>query len=154
MIEIEHLVNELGLQGVTGEFEKASESDIAKLESQIGATLPREYREFLGLCGPCLFENDVVFDSVQHSPWTSDGAEMLDVLYGVSSDPGFDVGSVNTRLKNDLPKQVIAVGHDPGSNLILMSIENGDVQFLDKDTGKTYLIAQNFGAFLQSFRLR
>jgi hypothetical protein len=72
----------------------------------------------------------------------------------VSDDAGFDLAQINKRLRGNIPQNAIAIGHDSGSNLILLNLETEQISFFDKDTGKTYLIAPTFNAFLKSFHLR
>jgi len=95
-----------------------------------------------------------VFSSIEPSPWSVDQNECFDLFYGCSPDPGFDLCRINTRLKGDIPEGTIAIGHDPGSNLILLAWNTNQVLFFDKETGKTFLIAANFDNFLNSFHRR
>jgi hypothetical protein len=142
----------LGLQGKFGDFVPAVDEDIAAVEEGLRVKLPDEYKVFLKRYGASLFGADVGFRSNEPSPWAVNGVESFDLFYGVSDDPGFDLRQINERLRGDIPVGAIAIGHDPGSNLILLS--DGEVLFFDKETGSTYRIAQSFGKFLSSFELR
>lgn len=148
------LINELGLQGIKGNFERAGEAQILETEMKLKLRLPEEYKKFLREFGASLFTQDVIFTPKEPSPWAVDGNERFDIFYGVSTDPGFDLCRVNTRLKGDIPAQTIAIGHDPGSNLILLSLDTNQVRFFDKESGMTFLIAANFQDFLKSFHRR
>jgi len=103
------LINDLGLQGVKGDFEPASDAQIIETETNLKLRLPGEYKKFLREFGASLFTEDVVFTPKEPSPWAVDGNECFDVFYGVSADPGFDLCLVNTRLKGDIPTQTIAI---------------------------------------------
>lgn len=149
-----YLINSFGLQGVKGGFEGASEAQINETEKSIKSSLPEEYRKFLREFGASLFTDDVVFTPIEPSPWAVGGDECFDAFYGISADPGFDLCRVNARLKGNLPNETIAIGHDSGSNLILLSLATHQILFLDKETGKTYVIAADFENFLKSFHHR
>ena len=142
----------LGLQRVFGEFAPASDGDIAATEADLQVKLPYDYRIFLKHYGASLFGADVGFRSREASPWAVNGVESFDLFYGVADDSDFDLRQINERLRGDIPAGTIAIGHDPGANLILLS--GSDVLFFDRETGKTYEIAESFGAFLRSFELR
>lgn len=148
------IVEQLGLQGVNGEFQGANEARLNEAEQQLGVHFPKDYRDFLRQHGVSLFAQDVVFTPIEPSPWAMEGDECFDIFYGVSDDAGFDLAHINIRLRGDIPQNAIAIGHDSGSNLILLDLETDQIRFFDKDTGKTYLIASNFGAFLKSFHVR
>ena len=148
------LINvKFGLQGITGKFVGASDSYIVELEQQFGFTLPRSYREFLQKFGASLFTEDVGFRPIEPSPWAVNGMESFDGFYGMSHDPRFDLQRVNTRLRGVVAEMMTVIGHDPGSNLLLLSA-SGEVYFYDRETGKQYLCARDFGSFLSSFEKR
>jgi hypothetical protein len=144
----------LPLKGVTGEFERASNAQIAELEKKLNVKLPEDYLDFLQKFGPSLFTEDVVFTSIESSAWAVNGDECFDLFYGVSANAGCDLCNINVRLVGDIPSKAIAIGHDSGSNLILLKLDTDQVLFFDKETGKTFLIACGFNAFLKSFRRR
>lgn len=154
MIMKQELIEKLGLQGVAGELNGASESQIIKSEAKLKIRLPDDYKEFLRKFGPSLFTEEVVFTPIEPSPWAIDGDECFDVFYGISTDSGFDVAQINNRLKGEIPDGTIAIGHDSGSNKILLFLDTNQVRFLDKETGVTFLIAHNFGDFLKTFHRR
>jgi hypothetical protein len=146
------LINELGLRGVNGEFKGASLSQIAETEKNLNLALPDDYRRFLQEFGVALFAEEVAIKPIEPSPWSVDGKECFDIFYGVSADPAFDLCRINTRLKGDIPIGTIAIGHDSGSNLVLLSLVDNQIRFFDKETGKTFLIATSFTDFLNSFQ--
>jgi hypothetical protein len=147
------ILEHLGLQGLSGQFASATGSEVAELEAQIGFKLPESYKEFLKEFGASLFTESVGFRSVEPSPWAVDGVESFDVFYGMSKIPSSDVRSVNRRLLNGIPSRTIAIGHDAGSNLILLSA-TGDICFFDRDSGRTFRSAKDFDAFINSFMAR
>lgn len=140
-----------GLQGITGKFIGASEAYIAELEQQSGFTLPLQYKDFLRNYGASIFMDAVEFQPLIPSPWAVNGAESFDGFYGMSERTNCDVLGVNRRLRNDLPADTIAIGNDPGANLILLS-KSGEVLFFDRDSAKCFLCAKDFAGFLDSFR--
>ena len=150
----QNLIKNLGLQGATSESQGVSEKQILDSEKNLKIRFPDGYKKFLRECGASFFTEDVVFTPIEPSPWAVDGNECFDGFYGISTDPGFDLCRINARLKNTIPNGTIAIGHDSGSNLILLSSDSGQVLFLDKDTGRTYLVAGNFENFLESFHRR
>jgi hypothetical protein len=150
----EMLVKNLGLQGVKGDFQGASIADMAEAERSLNLRLPDDYRNFLQEFGASLFTEDVVFTPLEPSPWSVGRNECFDVFYGISADSGFDLCRVNSRLKGNIPVGTIAIGHDSGSNLILLSLGANEIRFFDKETGATFLIAVGFTDFLNSFHLR
>ena len=143
----------LGLQGVTGQFIGADDRYLVELETVAGFGLPDRYKEFLARYGASLFHEDVVFLPIVLSPWAVDGMESLDVFYGASETPQFDVRRVNTRLRGVLPPGTIAIAHDSGSNLVVLD-SHGEIHFMDRDTGRLSLCARDFDSFLASFRVR
>jgi hypothetical protein len=147
-----HLEN-LGLQGASGQFVRATDGQIGELEKQIGFTLSESYKTFLKHFGASLFAENAGFRALENSPWAVNGVESFDVFYGISEIPAFDVLSVNRRLRNSIPGQTIAIGHDPGSNLVLLSA-TGEVLFFDRDSGRTFRTATNFDSFVESFVAR
>jgi hypothetical protein len=148
------LISELGLQGITGTLQEREPSEIEAFERMLGTLLPSDFKEFILKYAPSLFGEDVAFAPIEQSAWAVGGLETMDVFYGISDNPGFDIRRINERLRDDIPKKTIAIGHDAGSNLILISLENATVLFLDRETGKTTLIANNFNSFLNSFKKR
>jgi len=145
------LVEHLGLRGIGGSFVGATDQDFGKLEQYCRYQLPEDYKAFLKSYGASLFTKDVVFKLIEPSPWANDGVQSLAVLYGISSKPGFDLINQDVQLDADLPEGMIAIGHDEGGSHILMRLADGHIFFCDKETRKTYLIAETFTAFLDSF---
>ena len=148
------LIANLGLQGVTGEFDGATATQIAESEVILNSKFPDDYKSFLREFGASLFTEDVVFEPIEPSPWAVDGNECFDVFYGITKDSGFDICQINSRLKGEIPNGTIAIGHDSGSNKIILCLVTNRVLFFDKDTGATFLVANSFGDFLEAFRRR
>jgi hypothetical protein len=140
----------LSLQGLSGQFVKATGEYIADLERLCGFHLSSVYKEFIQRYGASLFGEQCGFRSLTPSPWSVGGMESFDVFYGMAEKPQFDLVRNNTRLRNTIPPKTIAIGHDPGSNLILLDAD-GAVQFFDRESGQQYLCSKDFGAFLNAF---
>ena len=149
----EKLLNHLNLKGVIGGFETITEPVLAEFERSIGSRLPADYRHFLLNYTPSLFANDVVFTTEEPCVWASKGVMTLDVFYGFSRDPDFDIRYEN-RVLEGLPESTIAIAYDSGSNLILLVLPYGEIRFFDRETRITSRIASNFTKFIESFRLR
>jgi hypothetical protein len=143
----------LGLQGMSGHFVTATDAQVAELEKQTGFTLSESYKTFLKRFGASVFTENAGFRALETSPWAVDGVESFEVFYGISETPASDVRSVNRWLRNSIPSQTIAIGHDPGSSLILLS-DTGEVLFFERDSGRTFRIAANFDGFVDSFIAR
>lgn len=143
----------LGLQGITGPFIGASECYIASVEQRFGFILPPQYREFLRKIGASVFSEDVGFRPIEPSPWAVNGIESFDGFYGMSELVHTDLLRINDELRSILPIAAIAIGNDPGANLILLN-PGGEVYFYDRETGRQYLSARDFGRFLHSFEKR
>jgi hypothetical protein len=145
------LVEQLGLQGLGDGFSQATDQEISNAETYFQHSLPNEYKFFLKNYGASLFSEEVAFKVAEASPWTTNGSQTLDVFYGLSKDPRFDLVCIGKRIGADLPDGMIAIGHDAGSSHILLRLNDGHIFFCDKDSNKTYLIAQSFASFLDSF---
>lgn len=129
---------------------------IAGVEQRLGVDLPAEFRSFL------LETNGGQPTPSQFTLAAIDEEALVDFLYGVSPvrEPG-DLEYEFNSLKDDLPARWLPVGHDPGGNLILVSLEEGtrgavyygDTAMFLEASGpgrNVYKVAQDFGAFLNS----
>jgi len=139
-----------GLQGVGGKFLGASDDYIAELENQFGFRLPDDYKLFIQTYGAAQFGEYCGYRPLQPSPWAANGVQTVDIFYGMSQNAGFDLRRVNMRLADLIVGNRIAIGHDAGSNLLLLD-KDGEVYFFDHETGTTYLCARDFDHFLDSF---
>ncbi len=148
-----HRFKELGLRGITSRFVGASDEYIAGLEGQAGFRLPDCYKGFIRDVGASLFSEDSGFRPLVPSPWAVNGVESFDVFYGMSEKLAVDLRRVNSRLQGVIGTGRIAIGHDPGSNLILLDA-SGAVYFFDRETGQEFLCAKDFASFLASFEPR
>jgi hypothetical protein len=144
----------LGLEAADGITHGVSEQEIAHVEQLLQMRLPNEYREFLRKFGASRFTEDVVFSPMEPSSWAVDGDECFDLFYGITKNPHANIVNINQRLKKKLSVGSIAIGHDSGLNLILLRPETNEVRFLERDTGRTYLIANSFNEFLRRFHVR
>jgi hypothetical protein len=140
----------LGLHGVMGDFAASDDNYIEEVEMTAGFRFPDDYRQFVKSYGVSAFSGDVYFRPLVPSSWAMDGLEGLDVFYGKSADPIFDLLRTNVRLKDAIPKGTIAIGYDSGSNHIILA-PTGAVHFFDCDSSRQFLCANDFASFLNSF---
>lgn len=79
-----------------------------------GLDLPIEYVGFLASRNGGICRQD-------RSIRLSDGTEVLcDCLFGVDLQPGIDFQFWQRELADDLPKDCVAIGSDPGGNFFLL----------------------------------
>lgn len=107
-----------------------------------GLDLPTAYAEFLASCngGICRLDRSIRL---------SDGTEVLcDCLFAVDLQPGVDFQFWQRELADDLPKDCVAIGSDPGGAFFLLLKQRGSwrVMYYDhayslpssNDKGNTY----------------
>lgn len=126
------------------------------VEKRLGVTLPPEYRQFLltvngGVPTPDCFEVP------------ARGDVMLSVLYGVGSERtalDLEYEQEQATQWDPLPPGYLAVGEDPGGNVLLLSTlgkDAGRVWFWDRvgfwvreDGKNTFPVAASFTDFVES----
>jgi hypothetical protein len=137
----------------------ASEIEVAQFEKNIGMQLPKSYRAYLLSSNggqPC---SEVGFKVGNGSEYV-----MLGCLYGLCKDEsGVDLDAVYEELKDDLSTGFLAIGEDPGGNLLLLSTQDEDsdailfwdkIGFLAKRLSKRqFRIASDIEEFLTSLRV-
>lgn len=140
-----------------------SEKDISEVETQIGKKFPEQYREFL------LKNNGGHPDlSAFKIKWKSDQdwAEgydfgLLEYFLAIDPDRSADFMDYYDTFDERIPSSTIAIGFDPGGNLVLLGTEadnKGKVYFwmhsyeTDEDDEADYsnvgFIAESFKEFL------
>jgi hypothetical protein len=111
-------------------YDKVNDTDIDKLEADLGFALPLEYREFLKDHNGGLPENYLFVD---------DDDEIAVRFFGIGLGPEFDYDDVLAtlqRLEDRIPAGFMPIGADPGGNLVLLGTEGdrkGRVFYLDLD---------------------
>jgi hypothetical protein len=136
-------------------FGDLSTDSIKSFEMSYGAALPEDYKRFLLVSnGGEPLPNEI--DVPNQQP------VLVDLLYGISDkrEPGDLEYEVMSRSET-LPKNFLPIGHDPGGNTFLLSVEPsrwGRIYYWDSccffedsdENQNTYLVADNISDFLQS----
>ena len=143
--------------------------EIAQVEEQIGANLPKEYRAFLehyngGYPEPDRFRFHAKYmgNSFENHPFGE--RAILDRFLGVYIGEFDNLKTYLKVYKGRIPSNMIPVAHDPGGNLVCLAIkgddygkvfywrhdeevEDGEIP----DYKNIYYIADNFEQFTSSF---
>ncbi len=136
-------------------FIGATNQDISLFESQVNGSLPIDYREFLQTYCPCRSTDLLVFQiqvegSIEH-------LVSIDLLYGISpkisnSESVLSNTCLIRQIIDDFPVKMIVIGHDPGSNIITLSLENSQIYYYCQ--GYQYFVAQDFTSFVETWKFR
>jgi SMI1 / KNR4 family (SUKH-1) len=142
----------------SGGFAPVTEQRIAACENGLGVRLPADYKHFLrtvngGVPTPNCF-------SVPDR-----GDALVDFLYGIGQErtaADLEFEQEQATLFDPLPPGVLAIGHDPGGNTLLLATLGGDggrVFYWDRtglwvreDRQNTFPIAGSFTELLVSLR--
>jgi hypothetical protein len=138
----------------TGSFEPASAEQIAAVEESLSVSFPAVYKKFLrttngGVPNPDCF---TVPDK---------GDAICGILFGIRDDRGpadLEWEQEQANQWKRLPRGFIAIGRDPGGNLLLLATSGaqvGKVYYWDrkgfwvrKGSGNTFPVAKNFAGFV------
>lgn len=99
-----------------------AEEELADFESQLGGTLPADYRRFLSKYGGTAFERRTRAPLREPSPW-GDGCEVM-AFYGFTREPlsGIVYETMET-FSGRIPDETVPAAYDPFGNLILVGFE-------------------------------
>lgn len=145
-------------------FGPVSAQKVAAVERRLGVKFPRDYKQFLRTVNGGIPEPH----SFLVPGW---GGACLDFLFGIGSTP--DVGNDDLRVLRkrvcdleyqqkllDLPPGLIAIGIDPGADILLLRVSEpnvGRVFFFDRKGfwvgpggQNIFPVADSFAAFLDS----
>jgi cell wall assembly regulator SMI1 len=144
-----------------------SEERLARLESQLKARLPEDYRAFLlqsngGRPAPCRFtfalegeEQESIlewFFAVHDQPYEEDEDWGPDAGEGLPPYFAQPLDEVRKDFRSEMPKaKVLPVGRDPGGNLVCLGYAGkwaGRVYFFDHEMGMLVHLAESFTEFL------
>jgi hypothetical protein len=136
-------------------FDPAPADALAAAESRLGVTFPDEYRAFLHTPNGLLPETGVCFTVPDR------GDVLLGSLYGVGRERSagdLEHEQAEATMWHLLPAGYIAVGDDPGGNLLLLATlgdDSGRVYFWDRvglwvreDGRNLFPVANSFEQFL------
>ncbi len=145
----------------TKSFPLVAENEIDQAATRLGIKLPADYRSFLlnqngGKPSPNEFQMQI------SSP---NNKGILTRLFGICKDDRYDLESVAKRYQGRVPKYLLAIGQDPGGNLICLAVSgvNANKIFFweheeeaeegEPPTEKNLtLIANNFASFVAQLR--
>ena len=140
-----------------GRFDPVPAGAVNAAEKRLGVELPTDYRTFLlttnGLCP----ETDLSFTVPER------GTVLLGSLYGICADRthgDLEHEQEDATLWDPLPVGYVAIGHDPGGCLLLLTTlgdDSGSVYFWDRkgfwvraDGRNIFLVAKSFTEFMES----
>lgn len=137
--------------------EPPSEREVECVEKAVGR-LPPRYRDFIMRSNGVKPSSSVAFQLTDECE-----SVRLGFLYGISSEmPRIDLLARYELAKDDLPKEFLPIGEDPGGNLLLVRIKGKDrdtIYFLDcrgilvKRYGKNmFRVASSIDDFLASLK--
>lgn len=142
----------------THSFGPVSAQAVADFERRIGVKLPAEYKQFLRVTNGGEPEPKVFT-----VPGCGDA--LAAILYGIQDERTYadlEWEQEQATLWEPFPLGVIAIGHDPGGNTLLLwtlGEQEGKVSFWDRnglwrtpEGQNTFLVASSFTEFLQSLR--
>ena len=147
---------------ITKQGPTINEQEVKDFEQLIGYSLPTDYRRFL-LTNNGGKPNPDFFDV---PGWRYKESFVTD-LKGIKTGLKVDLAKLYNLFEGRLPKGFIAVGADPGGNLILLSLDGstqGKVYFFDhenepddatddvKDYPNIYEVGKSFDQFLNNLR--
>lgn len=96
--------------------------------------LPSSYKESLLKYGACLFEKDVFYRPLEHSPWSPDGKPEISCFYGIVDESGFDVREKYMDSCGDILPLTLPIGNDVGGNIILLCLKSGCINLFNHET--------------------
>lgn len=136
---------------IAGSKLPATEANIVRLERRLKSKLPEAYREFL------LRHNGGQPEPATFVPADRDRpTEVINSFLALGGDPDVDDLATFLKLyKKQLPKDCLPIAYDAFGNLICIGLagqERGRIYFLDHERGSKRVIAENWDAFLESFK--
>lgn len=132
----------------------ANEDQIQRLELQIGHKLPIDYREYLTRHNGQSFKYRSFFVPACQAEVN------LDVLLGVEVDN--NLLDSWKQFGQSIPSYLLAIGFDPGGNVILLKLTTGEVFYWDSELFfdqsseelNTYFVAPSFSDFVNGLQCR
>lgn len=139
-----------------------TEAEVVNFEKKIGHTLPDTYRKFIltyngGKPTPYFFK----------VPGWQYEASLVTELKGIDPEARVDLEELNVLLDGRLPDHFIAIGSDPGGNMLLTGLagaSKGKIYFFDHENepddadGKLesypniYFLSDDFDSFLTNLK--
>lgn len=133
----------------SNEFGRLRQEKLEKFEKKLGTPLPEEYREYLlEHNGGSPTRIAIVLEG-EKEPFT-----VVNQLFGIHEGPQYNrLDNTYEQLKQVLPADLLAIGDDPGGNILGIRIEGkekGSIFFWNHENCKTLKLAESFKSFLEN----
>jgi len=133
-------------------YAPVSEEDLRLLEKEIGAPLPKEYREFIRSRNGGDFPYEVEFHTAKGEP-----VSRLKGLYGAGVPGNDEIGDTYRTLSAHLPEGLVPIGNDSGNGQTCVKVSGNDLgsiwiwQLNDPDDHGVR-VANHFDEFMAGLR--
>jgi hypothetical protein len=129
-------------------YDAVSENDLRLLEKEIGAPLPKEYRQFILSCNGGDYPCEVEFNSTN-----GEFVSSLVGFYGVGASANDELGDAYRTLTGYLPDGLVPIGNDSGNGQTCIKVSGNDIGSiwiwqLNAPDDQGSFVANNFDAFL------
>lgn len=134
---IDDLVERLGVRRLGDPSVRPSEAELLRLEGELGAPLPLEYRYFLERYGACILGDEdfkVVVPIAEAGPWGQ--RTRPEYFYPLLRDDPDDLYQKLRTYAGRLPAGVLAIVPDAGGNQVCLDVAGafpGSVWFWDHE---------------------
>ena len=132
-----------------------SSKRLEQVEKKLGITLPPQYRSFLlAHNGGQPVPNQFHYKKEQ-GPYTDSMVDWFLAIYEGENDNFEEYFATYKIEENRLPDNLVPIAHDPGGNLVCISVSESDVGAVffwdherEEEGNNTHLIADTFDEFL------
>jgi hypothetical protein len=108
-------------------FHPMPETELQRIETEIGCPLPAEYREFLKECGGVAFGKLVSFRGIQPPPSASSSKlEPFGCFYGTENEESHGLLRTMRIYRERIPVTLIPIGENMFGDKICLGIKGGD----------------------------
>jgi hypothetical protein len=133
---------------------------IRQFETQIGTSLPQEYRDFLARFGGAAFPD--TFEAPIREPGHSGEYACPSVFFGFykpnqrNIPHSLDLTGNYSEYKKRVQRGLLPIAQAIGGNLICLAISGlrrGNIYYWDHETSELLFVASSFGEFLSNLQL-